>query len=96
MAVLSRFVFVTWILEATYAQWANYDMIAAELNASSTVQRIFNEVPHRTWGILYSESLALFAATRAGRIDVMIESGTATGFSAELMSRFFQDSGGSP
>jgi len=47
-------------------------------------------VPYQDMGILFSEGLALLSAASAAQVDVMLESGTAGGQSAELMARFFE------
>lgn len=44
-------------------------------------------------GVFPSEALALVATTSAAAVEVLIESGTAQGFSAEMFASFFDGSG---
>jgi len=46
---------------------------------------------YKAMGVLYSEALALVSAMSLAGVDIMIESGTANGFSTELMARFFNE-----
>ena len=54
-------------------------------------EKIAKETDYQTFGIFYSEGLLLCAAAVAAQVDVILESGTAGGMSAELMARFFAD-----
>eukprot|EP00425_Heterocapsa_triquetra_P019775 CAMPEP_0195140284 /NCGR_PEP_ID=MMETSP0448-20130528/160900_1 /TAXON_ID=66468 /ORGANISM="Heterocapsa triquestra, Strain CCMP 448" /LENGTH=152 /DNA_ID=CAMNT_0040178617 /DNA_START=28 /DNA_END=483 /DNA_ORIENTATION=+ len=67
-------------------------------NLLATAERILprfvaccGDEAHRAEGINKQEALALAAAITLADVDVFIESGTASGFSTEMLARFFEN-----
>jgi|AntAceMinimDraft_1070359.scaffolds.fasta_scaffold18827_2 hypothetical protein len=70
----------------------NPDLVyATALKILPKFEKIAKETGYQEFGIFYSEGLLLCATAVAAQVDIILESGTAGGMSAELMARFFAD-----